>query len=123
MSARSASLSARATLPGNLERVARGSGLKARAVSNVADAGGDSAERALIEGAQRDPGRFADLYQAYPKALVVHSDVDYEFAAFEVRGSDSIGEAGSGKDCFTCLCDLWNIFQRYPRGQFRWRDN
>jgi RNA polymerase sigma-70 factor (ECF subfamily) len=57
----------RAALPGNLEPDARESGLKARAVSKVAAGGGgagDSAERVLIEAAQRDPGRFADLYQA-----------------------------------------------------------
>ena len=41
-------------------------GLKARGASVVPRAGGgasDSAERALIEAAQRDRGRFADLYE------------------------------------------------------------
>lgn len=81
MSARSASLSSRATLPGNLERDARESGLKARAVSKVADAGGDSAERDLIEAAQRDPGRFADLYQANFERV-------YAYIARRVRDRD-----------------------------------
>ena len=40
--------------------------MKARAVSSRAasDSGADSAERHLIEAAQRDRGRFADLYEA-----------------------------------------------------------
>jgi RNA polymerase sigma-70 factor (ECF subfamily) len=68
-------------LPGNLERDARESGLKARAVSKVADAGGDSAERDLIEAAQRDPGRFADLYQANFERV-------YAYIARRVRDRD-----------------------------------
>ena len=81
MSARSASLFSRATLPGNLERVARESGLKARAASTVAGGGGDAVERALIEAAQRDPSRFADLYQANFERV-------YAYVARRVRDRD-----------------------------------
>jgi len=55
--------------------------LKARAVSKVADAGGDSAERMLIEAARRDPGRFADLYQANFERV-------YAYIARRVRDRD-----------------------------------
>jgi RNA polymerase sigma-70 factor (ECF subfamily) len=72
-------------LPGNLERIARESGLKARAASKVAgvDAGGggDAAERDLIAAAQRDPGRFADLYQANFERV-------YAYIARRVRDRD-----------------------------------
>jgi RNA polymerase sigma-70 factor, ECF subfamily len=66
--------------------------LKARAVSKVvvadalaggsASAGGDdSAERELIEAAQRDPARFADLYQANFERV-------YAYIARRVRDRD-----------------------------------
>jgi RNA polymerase sigma-70 factor, ECF subfamily len=86
VSSRSASLSSCATALGNLGRGARGSGLKARAVSKVADTGAgaggdDSAERKLIEAAQRDPARFADLYQANFERV-------YAYIARRVRDRD-----------------------------------
>jgi RNA polymerase sigma-70 factor, ECF subfamily len=59
-------------------------GLKARGASVVPRASGgasDSAERALIEAAQRDPGRFADLYQANFERV-------YAYIARRVRDRD-----------------------------------
>ncbi len=60
--------------------------MKARTESKVAvgggaGGGGDAAERALIEAAQRDPGRFADLYQANFERV-------YAYIARRVRDRD-----------------------------------
>ena len=80
MSARPASLSTRFTAPENLDRIARESGLKTQAASRAAG-GGDSAERDLIEAAQRDRARFGDLYEA-------HFERVYAFVARRVRDRD-----------------------------------
>jgi RNA polymerase sigma-70 factor, ECF subfamily len=60
VSARAVSLCARAARESSQPN-ALGVGLKARAAAKIDD---HSAERALIEAAQRDRGRFADLYEA-----------------------------------------------------------
>lgn len=70
MAARSASLVARsATREGVCARAGESqeAGLKARVASRVAGpgVGEDSAEQELIEAAQRDRSRFAELYEAY----------------------------------------------------------
>ncbi len=86
MSPRSASLYARsATRESNRANVPE-SGLKTRAASKigVAAAGGglDSAEREMIAAAQRDRGRFADLYEA-------HFERVYAYVARRVRDRDA----------------------------------
>lgn len=85
MSPRSASLYARsATRESNRANVPE-SGLKARAASKVGAAAGggvDSAERDLIAAAQRDRGRFADLYE-------VHFERVYAYVARRVRDRDA----------------------------------
>jgi RNA polymerase sigma-70 factor (ECF subfamily) len=85
VSPRSASLYARsATRESNRANVPE-SGLKTRAASKVGAAvggGGDSAERDLIAAAQRDRGRFADLYEA-------HFERVYAYVARRVRDRDA----------------------------------
>jgi RNA polymerase sigma-70 factor, ECF subfamily len=60
---------------------ARESEMKARGASKAADSAGDSAERVLIEAAQRERGRFADLYEANFERV-------YAYVARRVRGRD-----------------------------------
>ena len=55
--------------------------MKARVASKVGAAAGDSAEQALIEAAQRDRGRFADLYEANFERV-------YAYVARRVRDRD-----------------------------------
>jgi RNA polymerase sigma-70 factor (ECF subfamily) len=83
---RSASLLARTATPETFNAGAgesREAGLRSRIASTVGGAGGgeDSAERELIEAAQRDRGRFADLYEAYFERV-------YAYVARRVRDRD-----------------------------------
>ena len=86
MSPRSASLYARSATRESTGANVPESGLKTRAASKIgamAGAGGvDSAERDLIAAAQRDRGRFADLYEA-------HFERVYAYVARRVRDRDA----------------------------------
>jgi RNA polymerase sigma-70 factor, ECF subfamily len=64
VSPRAVSLCARSSVRASIFPALQESGLKARGVSKVARDADYSAERALIEAAQREPHRFAELYEA-----------------------------------------------------------
>jgi len=64
VSPRAVSLYSRSSVRESIHAEVREAGVKARGVSKVARDADYSAERALIEAAQQEPDRFADLYEA-----------------------------------------------------------
>ena len=108
MSPRSASLYARsATRESNRANVPE-SGLKTRAASKIgamaAGGGVDSVERDLIASAQRDRGRFADLYEA-------HFERVYAYVARRVRDRDAAQDL---------TADVFHLALK-NLGRFEWR--